>query len=162
MNKKKQTNKKSMICLPPKPNQSFFVYRIQSKENVFFCFFFTEKELFKEKRGLSQNEMKILIALDEAIKKDPTTSIRKHTNEFKVHEKTVRTPIKRDLSSGLKPLEYTIWGVFENKTRVTSHRNIGSLKTTSEEEWNKMSGELILKACKSFRWCVDRTFEEEW
>ena len=33
-----------MLCLTPKPNQSFFVYRIQSKE-----FFFSEKELFKEK-----------------------------------------------------------------------------------------------------------------
>ena len=35
-----------MICFKPKPSQSFFVYRIQSKENFFF---FTEKELFKEK-----------------------------------------------------------------------------------------------------------------
>ena len=33
-----------MICLTPKPNQSFFVYRIQSKEKKV-----TEKELFKEK-----------------------------------------------------------------------------------------------------------------
>ena len=36
-----------MIYLTPKPNQSFFVYRIKSK----VCFF-TEKELFKKKRGL--------------------------------------------------------------------------------------------------------------
>ena len=33
-----------MICLMPKPSQSFFVYHIQSKEKIF-----TEKELFKEK-----------------------------------------------------------------------------------------------------------------
>ena len=32
-----------MICLKPKPSQSFFVYHIRSKEK-----FFTEKELFKE------------------------------------------------------------------------------------------------------------------
>ena len=37
-----------MICLMPKPSQSFFVYHLQSKGN-----FFTEKEeLFKEKEGL--------------------------------------------------------------------------------------------------------------
>ena len=33
-----------MICLTPKLNQNFFVYRIQSKGKPF-----TEKELFKEK-----------------------------------------------------------------------------------------------------------------
>ena len=33
-----------MICLTLKPSQSFFVYRIQSKEKNF-----TEKEIFKEK-----------------------------------------------------------------------------------------------------------------
>ena len=46
------------------------------------------------------------------------------------------------------PLDYAIWGVLENKTNATSHPNIGSLKTATEEEWNKMSEELILKACK--------------
>ena len=33
-----------MICLMPKPSQSFFVYRIQSKEKIV-----TEKDIFKEK-----------------------------------------------------------------------------------------------------------------
>ena len=33
-----------MICLTPKPTQSFFVYRTPSKEN----FLFTEKEIIKE------------------------------------------------------------------------------------------------------------------
>ena len=33
---KKRNNKESMICLMPKPNQSFFVYRIQSKEKIFY------------------------------------------------------------------------------------------------------------------------------
>ena len=46
-----------------------------------------------------------LTALAIAIKKDPTTSIRKHSNELKVHEKTVRTAIKQDLSSDLNPLD---------------------------------------------------------
>ena len=39
----------------------------------------------------------------------------------------------------LKPLDYAIWGVLENKTNATSNSNIGSLKTAIEEEWNKMS-----------------------
>ena len=42
---KKRNGKESMVCLTPKPRQSFFVYRIQSYEKLFF----TEKELFKEK-----------------------------------------------------------------------------------------------------------------
>ena len=42
--RQERNDKESMICLTPKPSQSFFVYRIQSKD-----FFFTEKELFKEK-----------------------------------------------------------------------------------------------------------------
>ena len=39
MNEWDKKRKKSMICLTPKPNQSFFVCCIQSKE----------KEIFKEK-----------------------------------------------------------------------------------------------------------------
>ena len=73
------------------------------------------------------------------IKKDPTTSIRKQASEVKIHVKTVRTVIKPDLSPDLNPLDYTIWGVLENKTNATSYPNIGSLKTVIEEEWNKMS-----------------------
>ena len=46
-----------------------------------------------------------------AIKKDPTMSIRKHTNELKVHQKTVRTAIKQDLSPDLNP-SITLYGAF--------------------------------------------------
>ncbi len=46
-------------------------------------------------------------------------------------------------------------GVLENKTNATSHPNIGLLKTAIEEEWNGMSEEFILKACKSFRRRLD-------
>ena len=35
-----------------------------------------------------------------AIKKDPITLIRKHGNKIKVYEKTVKTPIKEELSLG--------------------------------------------------------------
>ena len=69
-----------------------------------------------------------------AIRKDPTTSIRKYMNELKVQEKTVRTTIKQDLSLNLNPLDYAIWGRLENKTNATSHPNIGLLKTAIEEE----------------------------
>ena len=43
------------------------------------------------------------------IKKDHTTTIRKHDNELKVHEKYVRTAIKQDLSPDLISL-VTIYG----------------------------------------------------
>ena len=102
-----------------------------------------------------------LSALGTAIKKDPTTSIRKHTNELKVHKKTVKTAIKQDLSLDLNPLDYAIWDILENKTNVTSHPNIDSLKTAIEKEWNKMSEEFILKACKSFQRCVDAIIKKK-
>ena len=108
----------------------------------------------------TENKKKaFLTVLAKAIKKDPTTSIRKHANELKVHEKTVRTAIRQDLNPDLN-LDCAIWDVLENKTNVTSHLNIGSLKTAIEEKWNKMSEEFILNECKSFQRRVDRITEE--
>ena len=88
-------------------------------------------------------------------------SIRKHANELKVREKTVRTAIKQDLSPDLDPLHDAIWSIFENKTNGTSHPNIGSLKTAIEEEWNKMPEEFILKVCKSFWRHIDTIIEKK-
>ena len=66
---------------------------------------FTGKELFKEKRGgegwTKKGKEGFLTGLTTVIKKDPTMSIRNHTNELKVHKKTVRTEIKEDLCPGL-------------------------------------------------------------
>ena len=98
------------------------------------------------------------------IKKDTTTSTGKHANELKIHEKTMRTAIKQDLSPDLNSLDYAIWGVLENKTNGSSYPDIGSLKTAIDEEWNKMSEEFILKACKSFRRCdtiIDTIIEKK-
>ena len=64
--------------------------------------------------------------------KDLIMSVRKHADESKVHDKTMRTEIKQDLSSDLNPLDYAIWSILENKTNTTSHPNIGSLKTSIE------------------------------
>ena len=79
--------------------------------------FFTVKELLKEK-GLWRVEQKkkkrkrgLLIALATVIKKNLTTSIRKHANVLKVQEKTVRTAIKQDLSSDCNPLDHSIGGI---------------------------------------------------
>ena len=47
--------------------------------------------------------------------------------------------MKQDLSPDLNPLDYAIWGVLENKIKVTPYPNIGLLKTGIVEEWNKMS-----------------------
>ena len=44
-------------------------------------------------------------------------SIRKHAIELKVHEKTVRTAIKQDLSPDLNPLDYAIWDVLEKQNK---------------------------------------------
>ena len=84
------------------------------------------------------------------IKKHTTISVRKHSNELNVNEKTVRTEIKQDLSPDFNPLDYAIWGILETKTNVISRPNIGLLKTAIEKEWNKISEEFILKLWKSF------------
>ena len=97
--------------------------------------FFKENLIFKNQREWRiEQKTNILTALATTLKKDPTTSIRKHTKELKVHEKTVRTAIKQDLSPDLNPLDYAIRSVLENKTNATAHPNIGSLKTVFEEE----------------------------
>ena len=86
-----------MICITPKRNQTFFVYRIQS--------IFLQKKSVLRKRGsggLNQKRKEgFLTALTTVIKKDPTASIRKHADELKVLEKTARTAIKQDLSLDL-------------------------------------------------------------
>ena len=77
-----------------------------------------------------------------------------------VHEKTVKTAIKQDLSPDPNPLDHVLWGVLENKINANSHPNIGSLKIIIEEEWNRMSEKCILKACKSFWRRVDTVTEK--
>ena len=62
---------------------------------------------------------------------------------------------QQDSSPDFYPFDYTIWCILENKTNGISHPNIDSLETAIGEEWNKMSEEFILKACKSFRRCVN-------
>ena len=105
---------------------------------------------------ITRMKRRFLTALATVIKKDTTTIIRKHPKT-----KTLRTAIKQDLNPDLKPLDYAIWGVLQNKTIATSHQNVGSLKTAIEEEWNKMSEEFILKPCKSFRKQIDTIIEKK-
>ena len=57
--------------------------------------------------------------------------------------------------------KFAISVILENKTNAPSHPNIGSLKTAIEEEWNKMSEEFILNACKSFPKHVDTIIEKK-
>ena len=157
-----------MICLTPKPSQSFFVYRISRCSELWPCdrlprlerqrkaIKITEKGFFKGKKWKGG----FLIALVKAIKKEPTTSVTKHINELKVDEETVRTITKQDLSSDVKPLGNTMWGDSENKTNSTSIPNIGSLKTAIAEEWIKISEEFISKARKSF--CYIARYMDVW
>ena len=50
-------------------------------------------------------------------------------------------------------LRITLYGAFWKTKQTQLH--IGSLKTAIEEEWNKMTEEFILMACKSLRRRVD-------
>ena len=94
-------------------SQSFFVYRIQSKD-----IFFYRKTAFEGKWGVEVWIKNKKMALATVIK-NSTTSIRKYANDLKAHEKTVRTAIRKDLSPDLNPLDFSIWGVLENKTNAT-------------------------------------------
>ena len=152
----KKRNDKDLLLANPKPKFLCLPYTKQRKKN-------TEKELFKEKRKWRIEQKRkggFLTSLGTAIKKDPTTLIRKQANELKVHEKTVRTTFKHYLSPDLNALNYAILGVLENKINAISHPNIGCLKTAIKEEWHKMSEEFILKAYKSFRKRVDTITEK--
>ena len=102
--------KPKFLCLPYKKQRIFF-YR---------------KRTFKGEKGVGTEQktksFRFFLfsppsALATAIKKDPTTSIRKHANELKVHEKTVRTTIKQDWSPDLILLDYALLGILENKTK---------------------------------------------
>ena len=90
-----------------------FLCLLQTKK-IFF--FFLLKKSFLRKRGnggLNQKRKEgFLTALATAIKKEPTKSIRKHANELKVHEKTVRIAIKQVLSLDLNPLRVRYMGRF--------------------------------------------------
>ena len=101
-----------------KSSQSFFVFRIQSKEIFLFFFFFYKKKLFKEKGSGELNKKKkkrkegFLTAFTTVIKKDPTMSIRKQAHEFdsprENYEDTNKYKIK---SQTLTPL-ITLYGAF--------------------------------------------------
>ena len=93
------------------------------------------------------------------IEKNPTTSIRKLANELKVHKKIMRTAIKQESSPDPNPVDYTIWDILGNRTNATK---IGSFQTIIEEEWNKISEEIILKACKLFQRHIDTIIEKKW
>ena len=90
------------------------------------------KKIFLSKRGSGvlnkKRKESFLTSPATVIKKDPTMSIRKYINEMKVHEETVRTAIKEDLNPDLKPLNYALWGVLENKTNATSNQILVRLK----------------------------------
>ena len=91
---KKRNDKESMICLTLKPSQSLFAYHTHTKKKNLIKKSFLGK---RRSEGLNRKwKDGFLTALTLAVKEDPTTSIRKHNNELKVHEKTVTTAIKQD------------------------------------------------------------------
>ena len=156
MNEQKRNDKKSTICLTPKSSQSFFLPYTKQRKH-----FYTKKSFFNVK-GWGQNKKKgkeaFLTALTKSMKKDLTKSIGYY--ELGIHQKTVKTALKQDLSLDHHSLDYALWGILENKTNATSHPNIGSLKIAIGAWWNNMYGEFILKACESFQRRVDTLIKE--
>ena len=141
---------------------------IQSKEKKL-----TEKEVFKEKweveDWIKKRKENFLNVLTSAIKKDPTTLIRMHANELKIHEKTVRTVIKQDLSPDRNLLDYVTWGVLEKKTQKKQKKQMQLpiqilvlLRVPFSRNGIKCLKNVILNACKSFRRRVDTITEKKY
>ena len=108
---KKRQRIYDLLNAETKPKFLYLPYTKQRKK----VFFFIEKELFKERGGGGGSNKKekerLLTALATTIKRGPTTSIRKQSNELKVHEKTVRIAIKQDSSPERNPFDYAIFGI---------------------------------------------------
>ena len=105
---KKQQRNSDLLKLKTKPNM-FLSSVYKTKEKI------TEKEVFKEKREWwiePKRKGDFLMAIATAIKKDSITSIRKHTNELKVYEKTVRIAIKHNLKLRPQPTWLRYMGCF--------------------------------------------------
>ena len=86
---KKRQGIYDLLNIETKANFLCLLYTKQRKD------FFSEKELFEEKKMEERIEQKkqtkiVLTALAIAINKDLIMSIKNHANELKVHEKTVR------------------------------------------------------------------------
>ena len=78
--------------------------------------FYPKKKVLSKKKGCKGlNKNSLLTALATGIKKGPSTSIRKHANELKVHKKSMGTAIKQDLSLDHDPLDYAIWDILKTK-----------------------------------------------
>ena len=98
-----------MICLTPKPSQSFFVYRIQSKTKC------SKRAFLRERggKGLKKKRKEgFLTAKSTMIWKDPTMSIRKRKEL-----KTVRTVIKQDLKPHCNPIWLRYSGRFRKQNK---------------------------------------------
>ena len=129
-----------------KQQRIYDLFFIKTKSKLLFQpytkqrnFFLQKKSFLRKRESRLSNQKQKEGFFFIPIKMDPTTSIRMYSYELKVKEKIVRTAIKQDLSPDLNPLDYTIWGILENKTNVTSHPNIGSLKSAVEEKGKKIS-----------------------
>ena len=111
---KERNQKESMVCLKTKSRQSFLVYCIQSKEEIL------SRKGFIRKRGSGELNKKrnggFWTALATVIKKNLTTSIRKHDNELNVHKNAVRTAIKTRFKQRLTPL-LTLYEAFSKQKK---------------------------------------------
>ena len=105
-----ETKPKSLCLLHTKLRKRF----TKKKKN-----FFRKKGSWRlNNNKKKKNEKKaFLTALALAIKKDPTTSIGKHCNKLKDLKKTMRIPIKQDLSPDLNPLWLYSMGCFRKQSK---------------------------------------------
>ncbi len=53
-------------------------------------------------------------------------------------------------SPDLNPLDFSIWGVLEDKTCKTPHPSVEALKASTVKSWRTLCKEYIVRTCRSF------------
>ena len=111
--KKKRQRIYDLLNADTKPKFLYLPYTNQRKH-------FYRKSSFKKKGGGGSNKKRkegFFTALDTVVKKDPTRSIRNHSDELKVHKKVVRRAIKQDLGPDLNSFGYAITDILKKQIK---------------------------------------------
>ncbi|KAK0417925.1 hypothetical protein QR680_013281 [Steinernema hermaphroditum] len=58
-------------------------------------------------------------------------------------------------SPDLNPLDFSVWGIMEQKACAVKHKSVGSLKRALEKAWDEISPEMIAAILKNFRKRLD-------
>ncbi|KAK0394707.1 hypothetical protein QR680_000887 [Steinernema hermaphroditum] len=70
-------------------------------------------------------------------------------------KKTLQWTFGLQNSPDLNPLDFSVWGIMEQKACAVKHKSVGSLKRALEKAWDEISPEMIAAILKNFRKRLD-------